>query len=58
MLLITNSGILTNDILYFQAEMELEDERIAALLQNEEFMKELRWNKDFISTLDRGEFFV
>ncbi|PSN36677.1 hypothetical protein C0J52_16273 [Blattella germanica] len=31
----------------------LEDERIALFLQNEEFMAELRWNKDFLSTLEK-----
>ncbi|KAK9503790.1 hypothetical protein O3M35_010273 [Rhynocoris fuscipes] len=35
-----------------QMEADLEDERIAMLLQNEEFMAELRWNKDFLSALD------
>lgn len=30
----------------------LEDERIAIFLQNEEFVKELRRNKDFMSTLE------
>ncbi|XP_043471231.1 CUE domain-containing protein 1 [Leptopilina heterotoma] len=30
----------------------LEDERIAMFLQNEEFMAELRWNEDFLSTLE------
>lgn len=34
----------------------LEDERIAIFLQNEEFMAELRWNEDFLSTLASGEF--
>ncbi|PNF22048.1 hypothetical protein B7P43_G09738, partial [Cryptotermes secundus] len=32
----------------------LEDERIALFLQNEEFMAELRWNKDFLLTLEKG----
>ena len=32
----------------------LEDERFALFLQNEEFMAELRWNKDFLSTLEKG----
>ncbi|XP_054273771.1 CUE domain-containing protein 1 isoform X2 [Macrosteles quadrilineatus] len=36
-----------------QLEGELEDERIALFLQNEEFMAELRWNKDFLSMLDK-----
>ena len=31
-----------------------EDERIAMFLQNEEFMAELRWNEDFLSTLENG----
>ncbi|XP_014276275.1 CUE domain-containing protein 1 [Halyomorpha halys] len=35
-----------------QIESDIEDERIAMLLQNEEFMSELRWNKDFLSALD------
>ncbi|XP_063983695.1 CUE domain-containing protein 1 isoform X2 [Diachasmimorpha longicaudata] len=30
----------------------LEDERIAMFLQNEEFMAGLRWNEDFLSTLE------
>lgn len=30
----------------------LEDERFAILLQNEEFVQELRRNKDFMSTLE------
>ncbi|XP_057320866.1 CUE domain-containing protein 1 [Microplitis mediator] len=30
----------------------LEDERIAMFLQNEEFMSELRWNEDFLNTLE------
>ncbi|OQR67199.1 CUE domain-containing protein 1-like [Tropilaelaps mercedesae] len=33
----------------------LEDERMAILLQNEEFMRELRRNKDFMSSLDGGQ---
>lgn len=36
-----------------QIEGELEDERIALFLQNEEFMAELRWNKDFLLMLDK-----
>lgn len=33
----------------------LEDERIALFLQNEEFMKELQRNRDFLLALERGE---
>jgi hypothetical protein len=38
----------------------IEDERIAIFLQNEEFMNELRWNEDFLSTLKNGNinFFI
>lgn len=32
----------------------LEDERIALFLQNEEFMKELQRNRDFLLALERG----
>ncbi|KAL1140841.1 hypothetical protein AAG570_000769 [Ranatra chinensis] len=38
---------------FIQSDGELEDERIAMLLQNDEFMAELRWNKDFLSALDK-----
>lgn len=32
----------------------LEDERIALFLQNEEFMKELQRNREFLVALERG----
>lgn len=34
---------------------DLEDERIALFLQNEEFMAELRWNQDFLCELDKEQ---
>ncbi|XP_020298521.1 CUE domain-containing protein 1 isoform X2 [Pseudomyrmex gracilis] len=37
---------------FSQENSMIEDERIAMFLQNEEFMAELRWNKDFLSTLE------
>ncbi|XP_003401783.1 CUE domain-containing protein 1 [Bombus terrestris] len=40
------------DSSYLQENSMLEDERIAIFLQNEEFMAELRWNEDFLSTLE------
>lgn len=43
------------DSTYSQENLMLEDERIAMFLQNEEFMAELRWNEDFLSTLEHGE---
>lgn len=43
----TDSGIA-------QDSSMLEDERIAIFLQNEEFMAELRWNEDFLNTLENG----
>lgn len=42
------------DSSYSQENSMLEDERIAMFLQNEEFMAELRWNEDFLSTLEHG----
>ncbi|CAG5045994.1 unnamed protein product [Parnassius apollo] len=32
--------------------LEMDDDKIAAFLQNEEFMAELRWNQEFIAALD------
>ncbi|XP_028168503.1 CUE domain-containing protein 1 [Ostrinia nubilalis] len=32
--------------------LEMDDDRIATFLQNEEFMAELRWNQEFMATLD------
>lgn len=43
------------DSTYSQENSLLEDERIAMFLQNEEFMAELRWNEDFLSTLEHGK---
>ncbi|XP_032667692.1 CUE domain-containing protein 1 [Odontomachus brunneus] len=42
----------TFDLAYPQENSMMEDERIAMFLQNEEFMAELRWNEDFLSTLE------
>lgn len=36
----------------------LEDERLAIFLQNEEFMRELRHNKDFMISLERGNYLI
>ncbi|XP_070159213.1 CUE domain-containing protein 1 [Polyergus mexicanus] len=46
---ISDDGV---DLTYSQESSMLEDERIAMFLQNEEFMAELRWNEDFLSTLE------
>lgn len=35
----------------------LEDERIALFLQNKEFFQELKDNKEFLSTLERGSIY-
>lgn len=43
------------DSAFLQEGSMLEDERIAMFLQNEEFMAELRWNEDFLSTLEHGK---
>ena len=33
----------------------LEDERLAIMLQNSEFLQELRGNEEFMQTLERGK---
>ena len=40
------------------AEMSqyLEDERLAIMLQNSEFLQELRGNEEFMQTLERGNY--
>ena len=43
---------LSKDIEDSETAQYLEDERIAIFLQNEEFVRELRRNKDFMSTLN------
>lgn len=45
------SGVCDQDSRWKQY---LEDERIALFLQNEEFMKELQRNRDFLLALERG----
>lgn len=47
----TDDGV---DSSYSQENSMLEDAKIAMFLQNEEFMAELRWNEDFLSTLEHG----
>uniref|UniRef100_A0A336M3J6 CSON009810 protein n=1 Tax=Culicoides sonorensis TaxID=179676 RepID=A0A336M3J6_CULSO len=38
-----------------QYDINLDDEQFAEMLQNEEFMNELRWNKDFLSALEKDK---
>lgn len=40
-----------------ELEQFLEDEKLAMVLQNEEFMRELRHNKDFMLSLEKGSWF-
>ena len=40
-----------------ELERFLEDEKLAMVLQNEEFMRELRHNKDFMLSLEKGLWF-
>lgn len=47
-------GVLGDSAADPDLDQFLEDERIALFLQNEEFMAELRWNKDFIHVLEKG----
>lgn len=47
-------GVLGDSAADPDLDQFLEDERIALFLQNEEFMAELRWNKDFLHALEKG----
>ncbi|XP_017059995.1 CUE domain-containing protein 1 isoform X3 [Drosophila ficusphila] len=38
-----------------QQDFELPDEQFALMLQNEEFMNQLRWNQDFMNALEREQ---
>ncbi|XP_026285003.1 CUE domain-containing protein 1 isoform X1 [Frankliniella occidentalis] len=46
-------GVLGDSAADPDLDQFLEDERIALFLQNEEFMAELRWNKDFLTALEK-----
>lgn len=46
-----NSGATEQDK---KLKQYLEDERIALFLQNEEFMRELQRNREFLMALERG----
>uniref|UniRef100_A0A2M4ASP7 Putative ubiquitin-conjugating enzyme n=1 Tax=Anopheles triannulatus TaxID=58253 RepID=A0A2M4ASP7_9DIPT len=47
------SGTIGPDGTYRSAELDLGDEQFAMMLQNEEFMAELRWNQEFLSALEK-----
>lgn len=51
-------GVLGDSAADPDLDQFLEDERIALFLQNEEFMAELRWNKDFLHALEKGDNFL
>ncbi|XP_051542428.1 CUE domain-containing protein 1a isoform X2 [Myxocyprinus asiaticus] len=55
----SSSGVLSGDVWSSEQDRKLkqylEDERIALFLQNQEFMKELQHNRDFLITLEIGE---
>lgn len=46
---LSNTSVNDPDLVQY-----LEDERIALFLQNKEFFQELKDNKEFLSTLERG----
>ena len=48
---INKEDFMTED----EVEQFLEDEKLAMFLQNEEFLRQLRRNKDFVTALDAGE---
>lgn len=37
-------------------EVDMPDEQFALMLQNEEFMNELRWNQEFMLALDKEQY--
>ena len=39
-------------------ERFLEDEKLAMFLQNEEFLRELRRNREFVNSLEAGKLFI
>ncbi|XP_058053707.1 CUE domain-containing protein 1 [Anopheles bellator] len=47
------SGTIGPDGTYRSTEFDLGDEQFAMMLQNEEFMAELRWNQEFLSALEK-----
>uniref|UniRef100_A0A182LZK4 CUE domain-containing protein n=1 Tax=Anopheles culicifacies TaxID=139723 RepID=A0A182LZK4_9DIPT len=49
----TAGGTIGPDGTYRSAEFDLGDEQFAMMLQNEEFMAELRWNQEFLSALEK-----
>lgn len=38
-----------------RSEIDFPDEQFALMLQNEEFMNELRWNQEFMSALEKEQ---
>ncbi|XP_053675872.1 CUE domain-containing protein 1 [Anopheles nili] len=51
----TAGGTIGPDGTYRSAEFDLGDEQFAMMLQNEEFMAELRWNQEFLSALEKDQ---
>uniref|UniRef100_A0A182P0Y1 CUE domain-containing protein n=1 Tax=Anopheles epiroticus TaxID=199890 RepID=A0A182P0Y1_9DIPT len=49
----TAAGTIGPDGTYRSAEFDMGDEQFAMMLQNEEFMAELRWNQEFLSALEK-----
>ena len=50
---VDSKDFMTDD----DVERFLEDEKLAIFLQNEEFLRELRRNKEFVSSLEKGNIF-
>jgi hypothetical protein len=51
-----NSTVSTEERSNREHEQFLEDEKLAKFLQNEEFVRELKHNSDFMMSLERGGF--
>lgn len=50
----TSPGVFVDGMGDEELERYLEDEKLAMVLQNEEFMRELRHNKEFMLSLEKG----
>lgn len=50
----SSTGVFGDSMGDQELERFLEDEKLAMVLQNEEFMRELRHNKDFMLSLEKG----
>lgn len=53
--LIVSSSLLVNFRRQSRSDFDIPDEQFAIMLQNEEFMNELRWNQEFMLALEKEQ---